>query len=137
MGNVACHQCQSDGYCIPLHLVCDGKNQCSDKSDEINCQIHSMVPSETEFDSNEVSVCHQCSLGYCIPLDFICDGTSQCSDQSDEIFCQFPTTTSIQPYDLEGISSKTGITTIPTTNTTITTTTSTMNTTTSITATFS
>ena len=104
MGNVACHQCWSDGYCIPLHLICNGKNECSDKSDEINCQINSMAPSETKFrtiGSSEVSACHQCPLGYCIPLHLICDGTPQCSDHSDEKYCQFPTITSIQPSDSE------------------------------------
>ena len=100
----ACHQCQLDGYCIPLHLVCDDKNHCSDNSDEINCQIKSMPPSETDS-SSEISACHQCPLGYCIPLHLICDGMSQCSDQSDEKYCQFPTTTSMQPYDSDGISS--------------------------------
>ena len=70
--NTCSHQCP-EGYCIPLHLVCDGISQCIDKSDEENCQ--SDCP-------------HQCPEGYCIPLQLICDGTAQCSDKSDEINCQ-------------------------------------------------
>ena len=30
-----CH----DGYCVPLKFRCDGKTQCDDASDEINCPV--------------------------------------------------------------------------------------------------
>ena len=82
--NTCPHQCP-EGYCIPLNLVCDGISQCSDNSDENNCQPDYNVEKSTE----KSNTCpHQCPEGYCIPEHLICDGTSQCSDESDEINCK-------------------------------------------------
>ena len=79
--NTCPHQCP-EGYCIPMHLVCDGTTQCSDNSDEENCQL------STE---NSNTCPHQCPEGYCIPMHLVCDGTTQCSDNSDEENCQSST----------------------------------------------
>ena len=60
------HQCP-EGYCIPMHLVCDGTTQCSDNSDEINCQTNTMAPSKIELKPMGIVAFHQIclSIGLC------------------------------------------------------------------------
>ena len=67
--------------CIGSQFKCDGSPQCSDQSDETDCQIE------------DDSCGHKCPEGYCISSDWKCDGTYQCSDQSDEQNCQIETST--------------------------------------------
>ena len=67
--------------CIGSQFKCDGSPQCSDQSDETDCQIE------------DDSCGHKCPEGYCISSDWKCDGTYQCSDQSDEQNCQIEAST--------------------------------------------
>ena len=67
--------------CIGSQFKCDGSPQCSDQSDETDCQIE------------DDSCGHKCPEGYCISSDWKCDGTYQCSDQSDEQNCQIQAST--------------------------------------------
>ncbi|XP_056636916.1 low-density lipoprotein receptor-related protein 1 isoform X1 [Diorhabda sublineata] len=65
-------QCRNGQFCIPLSWHCNGVADCSDQSDEDNCQQH----------------CHsdqfQCTNNECIPKSWQCDGNPDCNDQSDE-----------------------------------------------------
>lgn len=62
--------------CIPEAEVCDGKSQCRDQSDELDC----WKPTK--------SCEHRCADGKrCIPKKFLCDGERDCLDGTDEVGC--------------------------------------------------
>lgn len=64
--------------CIPATWRCDGENDCTDYSDEINC-------------ANRTCPDYQFSCGppsfRCIYLSWLCDGDEDCSDGKDEKNC--------------------------------------------------
>lgn len=64
--------CQN-GMCIPSVHVCDEKFDCSDKSDEMNCDKN--VCSSEQF---------RCSNGRCILKSWQCDGDIDCPKGEDE-----------------------------------------------------
>ncbi|XP_065178550.1 low-density lipoprotein receptor-related protein 4-like isoform X2 [Sycon ciliatum] len=67
--------CHAHGDCVSRHLVCDGRKDCMDGSDELRCDGGCPL---NDF---------KCTDGECIPLDFRCDRFIDCSDRSDEIGC--------------------------------------------------
>ncbi|XP_078605134.1 vitellogenin receptor-like isoform X4 [Branchiostoma floridae x Branchiostoma japonicum] len=69
-------QCRS-GHCIPQSWHCDHDHDCSDGSDEEECDYESC--SENEF---------RCRSGQCILGSWKCDGDNDCEDQSDEANCE-------------------------------------------------
>jgi len=62
--------------CIPEAEVCDGKSQCQDRSDELDCW-------------EQTKSCeHRCTDDKrCIPKKFLCDGEKDCLDGTDEMGC--------------------------------------------------
>ncbi|KAL1466046.1 hypothetical protein MTO96_042975 [Rhipicephalus appendiculatus] len=71
-------KCAGSNMCIPAALLCDGKADCSDKSDEENC-VATRNCSAIEF---------QCaSGGQCISSWRRCDARYDCDDRSDQTSC--------------------------------------------------
>ncbi|XP_067340392.1 low-density lipoprotein receptor-like [Channa argus] len=69
--------------CIPEAQVCDGKPQCRDRSDELDCWDKTKSCEYRCPDSKR-----------CIPKKLLCDGERDCLDGTDELDCDpFPATT--------------------------------------------
>ena len=92
----ALFHCADDSY-IDETLVCNGINDCSQGTDEVNCtcnnylQMPSLVCKYICYDNYKKCTCsnlfYQCSsLPICIPYKFVCDGQKDCPQGEDE-FC--------------------------------------------------
>ncbi|KAK9737087.1 Laminin EGF domain [Popillia japonica] len=66
----------SNGDCIPKQLVCNGKFDCSDGSDETRCSPHGCEPNE-----------FRCANKRCVLKTWVCDSDDDCGDGSDEVDC--------------------------------------------------
>ncbi|CAG2066309.1 unnamed protein product, partial [Timema podura] len=65
------------GQCINFNLVCDGKVDCKDSSDETRATcvaLNIRCPPQA----------FQCNYGGCVDGDAKCDGQQDCADGSDE-----------------------------------------------------
>ncbi|XP_052760298.1 basement membrane-specific heparan sulfate proteoglycan core protein-like isoform X2 [Mya arenaria] len=106
-------QCLDGRGCINFASICDGRDDCSDRSDEANCDC-----ADGEFqcssdrrcisnslrcnsrpdcaDSSDEANCpcrpdqYTCADGNCVEGNMRCDGVPQCEDRSDEFGCPCP-----------------------------------------------
>lgn len=69
-------QCNS-GQCIDAHHVCNGVQDCYDKSDETVLICSSFFCPQYAF---------RCSYGACVSGSLICNGVKDCVDGSDESY---------------------------------------------------
>lgn len=49
-------ECSSDYTCIPIESYCDGKNDCTDESDELTCARTSKIFTDMMSTSNNISL---------------------------------------------------------------------------------
>jgi len=64
----------NNNRCILSSAKCDGKNDCGDSSDELNCECP-----DNGF---------RCTNGTCIRRVLVCDRDMDCPDASDEMGCR-------------------------------------------------
>ncbi|XP_030833338.1 uncharacterized protein LOC755356 isoform X3 [Strongylocentrotus purpuratus] len=75
-GNYSCFECESKYECVyDPYWVCDGKSDCNNGEDEMNCTA-SCFECQTHPDENN-----------CIDFDWVCDKEIDCFDGSDESDC--------------------------------------------------
>ncbi|XP_008556076.1 uncharacterized protein LOC103577281 [Microplitis demolitor] len=79
--NIGQFQCVNgtsrDGaYCVNLSSKCDSENDCSDGSDELNCEDEGCPGN------------FQCKSGQCLGRHLVCNGIVDCDDGSDEVNCK-------------------------------------------------
>ncbi|KAH8329979.1 hypothetical protein KR067_012076, partial [Drosophila pandora] len=67
------------GRCLPIEKKCDGKLDCDDEMDELDCPAYTDHCLKNEFECDE----------YCLPREQLCNGITDCHDGRDERNCHF------------------------------------------------
>ena len=75
-------QCRRSKACIPREKKCDSLFDCSDHSDELDCDAEG-----TPAPPCGTREKYKCENGICINETLVCDTWNDCGDNSDELLC--------------------------------------------------
>ncbi|SPP86795.1 putative vitellogenin receptor isoform X2 [Drosophila guanche] len=91
-------RCHSSGECLTLAHRCNGRQDCVDRSDELDCD-EGHKPRPKVMCTNRQFACHNAED--CVEKNKRCDGHKDCPDNSDELHCsQFDKTKSCHAHQL-------------------------------------
>ena len=87
-----------NGVCVDRASLCDGRIDCEDNSDELNCSeckvdyARMCVIIECFISTSDPFNCFAlrqftCGNGMCVDPARMCDGNDDCGDNSDELNC--------------------------------------------------
>lgn len=87
-------QC-TGGQCLPVSYFCDGKSDCNDHSDELQCNSNTIYNKKCkQILINNIYIIvlgtcngYQCSNSYCISSTLQCNGVNDCAGGEDEQNC--------------------------------------------------
>merc|ERR1712168_1471281 len=81
--NASEFQCKTNYLCVPNYWLCDGVNDCTDKSDEDPEMCRTRDLSDYCGNDKEMFFCNDADKK-CIPKRWVCDGNNDCPNMFDE-----------------------------------------------------
>ena len=79
--------CERSGECLAIGYLCNGVKDCTDGSDEFECDAAGGHPRDLPSPNTCAEGYYSCDEGICWPTSTQCDGELDCMDETDEASC--------------------------------------------------